>query len=141
MFVNAYEFSLTAADGREIPVALRLTTAQQMKLKERWKEGTSATLFAAADDIERFADVMTRSLDFKDNTNEIKKGTELIDLMAMNDMLGLVERQKILSTLGRVSGIFSEKDKARIDASAEAAMADVFDGEGADPNINLGKNM
>ena len=46
--------------------------------------------------------------------------------MAMNDLLGMTEKQKIITSLGRVSGIFSEKEKQAIDARAEAMIDGAF---------------
>lgn len=126
MFVNAYELTLERGNGDTVDVALRLGVGGQLKLKKKWNESTTDTLFTAVDDVERFVDLMTQSLNFTGNKNTIKSGEELIDLMAMNDLLGMTEKQKIITSLGRVSGIFSEKEKQAIDARAEAMIDGAF---------------
>lgn len=126
MFVNAYELTLERGNGDTVDVALRLGVGGQLKLKKKWNESTTDTLFTAVDDVERFVDLMTQSLNFTGNKNTIESGEELIDLMAMNDLLGMTEKQKIITSLGRVSGIFSEKEKQAIDARAEAMIDGAF---------------
>lgn len=131
MYVHTYDFELTNHNGETTSVSLRLTAGKQIELKKKWKESTTTTLFNAADDIERFADVMDAALKFKDNQNAVKSGAELIDLMADNNMLGMVERQKILTSLGMASGLFSEKEKAAIDARTDRMIETMF-GDGED---------
>lgn len=126
MFVNAYELTLERGNGDTVDVALRLGVGGQLKLKKKWNESTTDTLFTAVDDVERFVDLMTQSLNFTGNKNTIQSGEELIDLMAMNDLLGMTEKQKIITSLGRVSGIFSEKEKQAIDLRAEAMIDGAF---------------
>ena len=135
MFVNAYEFVVEDANGASIPVSLRLGAGGQLKLKKRWQEGTTETLFGAMDDIERFVDVCTTALTYKGNTNTIKDGETLIDLMAANGMLGMAEKQKIITSIACASGIFSEKEKTAIDERSEKVLDGMFD-----EDKNTGKN-
>ena len=51
MFVNAYEFELEKADGTIVPVSLRLGVGGQLKLKKKWNESTTDTIFNSVDDI------------------------------------------------------------------------------------------
>ena len=46
--------------------------------------------------------------------------------MAANDMLGMVAKQQVLTSIGRVSGLFSEAEKAKIDARGEGMLDDAF---------------
>ena len=133
MFVNAYEFEVENAEGKVIPVALRLSIGSQMQLKKKWKETTTSTLFNAVDDVERFVDIIDASLKWKGNTNEIKSGEELLDLMAANDMLGMVQKQTLITSLGRASGLFSEKEKDRIDERARRAIEGLFKEDDDEP--------
>lgn len=119
MFLNAYEFNLENEAGESIDVSLRLTISGQMSLKKKWKESTTDTLFGAMDDIERMVDVMTKALTYTGNKNTIKTGEELVDLMAANGMLGMANKQKVITAIGQTSGIFSEKEKEAIDTRAE----------------------
>ena len=134
MYLNAYEIELEKADGTTVTAALRLNIAKQMELKKKYKESTTQTLFGAIDDAEKFVEVLDACLNWAGNQNTIKKGTELADLMAANDLLGLMEKQKLITSIGRYSGIFSEKEKDAIDKSAEKRigrlLGDDLDGEG-----------
>lgn len=126
MFVNAYDFEVENADGKSIPVSLRLSIGAQIQLKKKWKETTTSTLFNAVDDVERFVDVIDYALKWKGNTNEIKSGEELLDLMAANDMLGMVAKQTLITSIGRASGLFSDKEKENIDNKAKKAIDELF---------------
>lgn len=127
MFINTYDIELENAEGKTIPVSLRLSIGAQVQLKKKWKETTTSTLFNAVDDVERFIDIMDASLKFKGNTNEIKSGEDLVDLMAANDMLGMVAKQTLLTSIGRASGLFSADEKDRIDARAKKAIDGIFE--------------
>ena len=129
MFVNAYEFEVENADGRTIPVALRLGVGSQMKLKKKFNESTTTTLFNSVDDIEKFVAIMDEALKWKGNGNLIQSGEDLVDLMAANDMLGMVNKQRVITALGRASGLFSEKEKEQIDKRTEHMLDGVFDEE------------
>ena len=126
MFINAYNFEIENAEGKTIPVSLRLSIGSQIQLKKKYKETTTSTLFNAVDDVERFVDVIDASLKWKGNENEIKSGEELIDLMAANDMLGMVSKQTLITAIGRASGLFSEKEKEKIDERAKKAIDGLF---------------
>lgn len=126
MYMNAYEIELEKQDGTKVAAALRLNIAAQIKLKKKYHESTTQTIFGAIDDIERCVDVFDNALKWAGNTNEIKSGEELLDLMAANDMLGMVAKQQVLTSIGRVSGLFSEAEKAKIDARGEGMLDDAF---------------
>ena len=115
---NMYEFDLEREDGTQVHVELRLTTAGQITLKKHWQENTLSTLFDSIDDIEKFADVLHQALNFPSNRNQIKKGEDLADLMAMNGMLGIVAKQQIVTELAKASGILSEDEKKAMDERA-----------------------
>lgn len=126
MYMNAYEIELEKQDGTKVEASLRLNIAAQIKLKKKYHESTTQTIFGAIDDIERCVDVFDAALKWSGNTNEIKSGEELLDLMAANDMLGMVAKQQVLTSIGRVSGLFSEAEKAKIDARGEGMLDDAF---------------
>lgn len=129
MFINSYDFELQNEKGETIAVSLRLGIGAQVQLKKKWKENTTNTLFNAIDDVERFIDVMDASLKFKGNENTIKSGEELIDLMAANDMLGMLAKQTLITSIGRASGLFSEDEKKKIDERAAKAVDGAFTDE------------
>lgn len=123
--INPHVHEFTVNRGDEIvTVALRLTTAGQISLKKRWNENTISTLFGSIDDIERFADLLTQALNWPGNQNVIKKGDELADLLADNDLLGIANKQKLVTAIGRASGILSAEEQARMDENADK----MFDG-------------
>lgn len=136
MYINAYEFELTRADGDVVPVSLRLSVRGQMALKKKFNESTTDTLFGAIDDIDRFVAVMGQALDYNGNKNTIKDGIDLVDLMAENGMLGMAEKQSIITSIGAASGIFSAREKDAIDGRANAVFGAAF---GSDDEGN-GKN-
>jgi len=129
MFINSYDFEVQNAKGETIPVSLRLGIGAQMKLKKKWNENTTNTLFNAIDDVERFVDIVDAALKFNGNENTIKSGEELLDLMAANDMLGMLAKQTLITSIGRASGLFSEDEKKKIDARAAKAVDGAFEGE------------
>lgn len=119
MFVHTYDLELLK-DGEPVKVSLRISTGAQIKLKKRWNESTQATLFNAVDDIERFVDLMNSALTWKGNTNQIQSGEELTDLLADNDMLGMLGKQRLLTSIGRASNLLSEDEKQAFDKKSEA---------------------
>lgn len=126
MYMNAYEIELEKQDGTTVKASLRLNIAAQIALKKKYHESTTQTIFGAIDDVERCVEVFKQALNWTGNTNEIKSGEELLDLMAANDMLGMVAKQQVLTSIGRVSGLFSEAEKAKIDARGEGMLDDAF---------------
>ena len=128
---HVHEFTLNRGDEL-ITVSLRLTTAGQISLKKRWNENTISTLFGAIDDVEKFADILNTSLNFPGNTNVVKKGDELADLLADNDLLGIANKQKLLTAIGRASGILSAEEQERMDKNADK----MFDGLSEDSEGN-----
>lgn len=128
-YVNGYEFevSVTTANGdTTVPVKLRLTAGAQIAMKKLWKETTTSTLFAAGDDIQRFVDVLDRALKFPGNQNQFKSGEELVDAMASAGMLGLKNRQRIMTALGEASGLFDKDERKLIDDKVERAVDGMF---------------
>jgi hypothetical protein len=128
---NVHELSLNRGDEL-ITVSLRLTTAGQITLKKHWNENTVSTLFGAIDDIEKFADVLTQALNYPGNQNVIRKGDELADLLADNDLLGIANKQKLMTAIGRASGILSEAEREKMDKNADK----MFDGLNEDEEGN-----
>lgn len=117
--MNTYDFEVTNLDGSNIPVSLRLSIGAQIKLKKKYNEPTTSTLFNAVDDVERFVDVMDLALKFKDNNNLIQSGETLIELMISNDMLGMSAKQHIITAIGRASGLFSSEEQKGIDSRSD----------------------
>lgn len=134
MIINAYEF-IIENNGEEIPVSLRLGVGGQLKLKKKYNESTTATLFGAVDDIERMVDILDNALKYNGNKNTIKTGADLYDLMVENDMLGMRAKQEIITSIGRASGLFSEEEKEAIDKRSEHLLDDAFGDEGTGKNV------
>lgn len=134
MIINAYEFTVES-NGSEIPVSLRLGVGGQLKLKKKWNESTTSTLFGAVDDIERMVDVLDNALKYNGNTNTVKSGSDLYDLMVENDMLGMRAKQEIITSIGRASGLFSEEEKRVIDKRSEHLLDEAFEDEDAGKNV------
>lgn len=124
MFLNQYEIELNDENGAPLKVALRLTIGGQIKLKKRFNESTLTTLFTAIDDPERLVEVMTEALTWTGNANTIKSGERLCDLLAGNGLLGMIEKQRIITRLAVVSGIVSEKEGKEIDKKTDGILAE-----------------
>jgi F0F1-type ATP synthase alpha subunit len=134
--INPHVHELSVNRGDElVVVSLRLTTAGQISLKKRWNENTISTLFGAIDDVERFADVLTQALNYPGNQNVIKKGDELADLLADNDLSGIANKQKLMSAIGRASGILSEQEKEKMDRNADKMMDGLSEDEDNKGNV------
>ena len=125
-YLNKYNITLEKEDGTTVDVSLRLTTRKMIELKNKYHETALQTLMGAIDDPERLVDVLEASLDWKGNQNPIKKGIDLADLLAENDMLGMMGTQKLMTAIGRASNIFSEDEREAIDSKAEARMGKLF---------------
>lgn len=121
--MRAYALDLVNS-GEPVHVELRLTLGSQLTLKKKYNENALATIFGALDDPEKMAAVFDQALNYKGNTNTIKKGEELYDLIADNDLGGVEGFQKILSGIARASGLLSEKEKAAVDAQGEKLFED-----------------
>lgn len=132
MFINTYDFNLERPDGSTVAVSLRLNLAAQKRLKAKYKENTQATLFGAMDDLDRLIDVMDAALKWAGNTNELTSGEELIDLMAMNGMLGIEGKNHVIVAIGEASGLFSHNEAEVINAKTTEAFRARFYGEGND---------
>jgi hypothetical protein len=134
MIINAYEFTVEN-NGEDVAVSLRLGAGGQLKLKKKWNESTTSTLFGAVDDIERMIDVLDNALKYKGNTNTVKSGEDLYELMVENDMLGMKAKQLLITSIGRASGLFSEEEKDVIDKRSEHLLDDAFGDEDAGKNV------
>lgn len=130
MYMNYYSFEVENENGESIPVSLRLGSGGQLKLKKKYPgESTISTLLSGVDDIERFIDVMDTSLKYPGNNNTIKSGETLIDLMAVNGMLGVMAKERVLTSIGVASGILSQDEKERFDKNASKQYDGLFSGE------------
>jgi hypothetical protein len=121
---NVYEMALNR-DGEVLNIALRLTTAAQITLKKHWQENTISTMMNAVDDPERMVDVLTQALNWSGNTNPVKKGDELADIMADNGLLGIIPKQKLMTALCKASGILSEEEHKKMDEQANKLFAEL----------------
>ena len=109
MFINAYKLELEKADGSTVAVSLRVGIRGQKKLAAQFGgEATTATFFAATDDLDRLIAILHEALNYTGNDNTIKSGEDLADLLFMNDMLGMLPKQRLLTNIARHSGIFTE---------------------------------
>lgn len=125
MFVNSYDMTLETASGDSLDVSLRLSIGGQIKLKKRFDESTITTLFNAIDDPERLAAIFDEALTWTGNKNTLKSGADLLDIMAGNGLLGMGEKQRIITKLAQVSGILSEQEREALDAKSDAYMKEV----------------
>ena len=128
MFVNTYDIELETPNGETVTASLRLMINGQIKLKKKFNENTVTTLFTSIDDPEKLSAVFDEALNWDGNKNTIKRGAELLDLMAMNGLLGMLAKQRIITKLAQVSGILSEDEKEALDAQSDTYVKDLITG-------------
>ena len=134
--MKAYTFTLEN-DGNEVEVSLRLTASGEMKLKEKYKgKSTSEIIGESVNDIEIMCDLLTQCLNYKDNTNTIKKGSELYDLIVDNGMGGARNWQKITSEIAYASGKYDYEEREVILNQIDTEFNRLVNGEYEEPVKN-----
>ena len=120
--MNAYSFKVTDENGNDIDVTLRLDLGGQKKLSDKYKDSTMETIFRAPHNIEVMCDVLTNALNFKNNKNIIKKGSDLYDLMVENGMGGIRKWQLFMNEIAAASGIVDDEEKEALNDRANTAV-------------------
>ena len=106
--MNAYTIRINI-DGEEQEINLRLTLGAQEKLEKKYNQNAMATLYDAIDKASVLAAVMTEALNFKGNTNPVKDGAVLYDLLVDNGYAGVEAFAELSMGIAHASGLVSEK--------------------------------
>jgi len=107
--MQTYDIDVIRGD-ETVTAQLRLTLKGQLNLQKRFHaSNTSEILLTAIDSPEKLAAVLGEALNYIGNTNEIKDGAELYDLLVDAGVRGDVGFAEIMTELGRHSGIFADE--------------------------------
>lgn len=126
-------YEMTLFDGNEeVKVTLRLPILAQINLKKKYpKEATDETgrasamgvILAAMSNEEITVGIFDEALNYKGNTNTIKSGADLYDLLVDNGYRGLESFVPVIANLAYESGIISAKFKEAIEKQAQGVDA------------------
>lgn len=136
MLKKTYDFTVINND-EEVNVSLRLSVNGEMKLKEKYKKSTTEIITDAVNDIEVMCDLLTQCLNYKDNTNTIKKGSELYEIMVDNDMGGMRNWQKITTEIAYISGKYDAEERDAIINQVNIGVQKLLDGDITELEKNL----
>lgn len=114
-------------DGNQIELDLRLTFAGQWALEEKYKEDTMTCLTTAATELKKTLDVLQEAANFKDNKNLITDAEEIYDLLVDNGYAGTEGFADLMINIGKVSGIFKEKQAGRLSDMFSKRVEAIFD--------------
>ena len=114
MFTKHYDLTINTANGSDT-IMLRLPFLAQSNLCKKYKTGTVQLLLDAATDNDVLVDVLTNSLMWKGNSNTVKDGAELVELLIDNGVItDDVSRAKLMLNIAEASGIVSAEKRDTI---------------------------
>jgi len=120
--------------NEEIEVNLRLDIDGVLALKKKFNEMTVETIYGAIEDPEKMVYIFDKCLNFKGNTNVVKSGSELYNLLVDNGKGGMEGFWEVLSGIATESGILSEKMAQRMNDNANRLFNGMFiDEQGNSP--------
>ena len=114
MFTKHYDLTINTPAGSDT-IMLRLPFLLQSNLCKKYKTGTVQLLLDAATDNDVLVDVLTNSLGWKGNANNIKDGAELVELLIDNGVItDDVSRAKLMLNIAEASGVVSAEKRDTI---------------------------
>lgn len=114
MFTKHYDLTINTASGSDT-IMLRLPFLAQSNLCKKYKTGTVQLLLDAATDNDVLVDVLTNSLTWKGNSNNVKDGVELVELLIDNGVItDDVSRATLMLNIAEASGIVSAEKRDTI---------------------------
>lgn len=114
MFTKHYDLTINTPAGSDT-IMLRLPFLAQSNLCKKYKTGTVQLLLDAATDNDVLVDVLTNSLMWKGNSNNIKDGAELVELLIDNGVIADdVSRAKLMLNIAEASGVVSAEKRDTI---------------------------
>ena len=114
MFTKHYDLTINTPAGSDT-IMLRLPFLSQSNLCKKYKTGTVQLLLDAATDNDVLVDVLTNSLMWKGNSNSIKDGAELVELLIDNGVItDDVSRAKLMLNIAEASGVVSAEKRDTI---------------------------
>ena len=114
MFTKHYDLTINTPAGSDT-IMLRLPFLSQSNLCKKYKTGTVQLLLDAATDNDVLVDVLTNSLTWKGNSNTVKDGAELVELLIDNGVItDDVSRAKLMLNIAEASGVVSTEKRDTI---------------------------
>ena len=121
MFTKHYDVTVHTAAGAAETIALRLPFASQSALGKKYSKDTISLILAAATDNDIFVDVLTNSLNWKDNTNTITTGEELVEMLIDEGVIcDDVSRVRLMIGIGKASGFISDAKATALEREMQA---------------------
>ena len=109
-------------------VNLRLNLKGQENLENRYKgENILQIVYGALNNASKMAAVLKEALNYTGNTNSIKDGSELYDLIVDADMGGVSGFYKIMSGIARASGLLTEEEMNITNQNGEKMVKEAFE--------------
>ena len=114
MFTKHYDLTINTPAGSDT-IMLRLPFLSQSNLCKKYKTGTVQLLLDAATDNDVLVDVLTNSLTWKGNSNTVKDGAELVELLIDNGVItDDVSRANLMLNIAEASGVVSAEKRDTI---------------------------
>lgn len=110
--------------GDNVQVDLRLDIDGILALKKKYNEMTVETIYSAIVEPDKLITILDKALNYPGNTNTIKAGKDLYNLLIDNDICGMEGFWEVLSGIAKESGIISGKMAERMNENANK----MFDG-------------
>ena len=121
MFTKHYDVTIHTNTGAAETISLRLPFAAQSALGKKYNKDTISLILAAATDNDIFIDILTNSLNWKNNTNTITDGGELVEALIDEGIVcDDVSRVRLMIGIGKASGFISEAKGAALEREMQA---------------------
>ena len=121
MFTKRYDGTIHNAAGAAETISLRLPFASQSTLGKKYNKDTISLILAAATDNDIFIDILTNALNWKNNTNTITAGEELVEALIDEGIVcDDVSRVRLMIGIGKASGFISEAKAVALEREMQA---------------------
>lgn len=121
MFTKHYDVTIHNATGATETIALRLPFAAQSVLGKKYNKDTISLILAAATNNDIFIDILTNALNWKNNTNTITAGEELVEALIDEGIVcDDVSRVRLMIGIGKASGFISEAKAVALEREMQA---------------------
>lgn len=123
---KTYEITLTDDNDNAVIVNLRLTIGGQINLQTKFKKDNALNIiFDAIDNVQIMSAVLTEALNYAGNTNKIKTGTELYDMLVDNGFCGTTDFVNIMTNIALNSGLINKDQFDAINNMADEATSNI----------------
>lgn len=119
-------FSVHLKNGNVSSVKLRLTLHGQKNLMDKYKDNVMSIVLDAVNDLDKMADVLTESLNYKYNENAVKDGEELYDLLVDSGYTGQNDFCRLMFGIAQNSGLITPENADKMVRMLGKKVDDVF---------------